>query len=48
MGILLATFMNVLVIADHVSYTCGHDSFIRGVMYRHESQIERKGAFLFL
>ena len=36
MGILLATFMNVLVITDHVSFASGHESFIRGVMYLHE------------
>jgi hypothetical protein len=38
MGILLATFMNVLVITDHVSFASGHESFIRGVMYLHESK----------
>ncbi len=42
MGILLATFMNVLVIVDHVSLARGHDSFIRGVMYLHESKSNEK------
>ena len=42
MGILLATFMNVLVITDHVSFASGHDSFIRGVMYLHQSKLNER------
>ena len=33
MGNLLRTFMDVLVIVDHVSLACGHDSFVGRVMY---------------
>jgi hypothetical protein len=33
MGNLLRTFMDVLVIVDHVSLASGHDSFVGRVMY---------------